>query len=237
MNVDFCWRELAAQVLRAPLIQRNGRQFRRVPGWALNFSESPLVAVRKTAWRSALQEWEWLMYGGGDVDALPLELRPWWPEAHPNVCFGDCEGLVETVRQDPDSRRNILTTYTRGQVSCPRNDFVLQTTVSGRALSLFVYQRACNLVTGFGGNLMQFWAFGEWLARRTGRNLAELRWVSGDIHLYAQHEDIALKALRVYLPPRAPRLLYTPSSEQFRAADFTLDGVYEPAVCDPAVFV
>ena len=76
-----------------------------------------------------------------------------------------------------------------------------------------------------------------WIAHRTGRTVGSLAWEGGDCHLYEVHKPIADKILSVYSPAPTPDLVYTPTSEDFRADDFTLSCEYKPLFTQRAEMV
>ena len=42
------------------------------------FHQTPLVSVRKTAWKTALREWEWFMSGSNNIKDLHPAVHHWW---------------------------------------------------------------------------------------------------------------------------------------------------------------
>lgn len=44
----------------------------------MTFASTPLVMLRRTAWKNALREWEWFMQGTDRVDRLHDKVRHWW---------------------------------------------------------------------------------------------------------------------------------------------------------------
>lgn len=111
------------------------------------FTRTPLVGLRKTAWKSALREWEWFMSGSNDINDLHESVRPWWqPWANSDgkvlhnysqqfrefTGFDPVEGkyfhydqikaFVDGVRDHPHSRRNVMTTWNPAEMNakdCP----------------------------------------------------------------------------------------------------------------------
>lgn len=245
MDPDAAWQEMVRECLSRPAVGDGPRAHRAVPGWLLEFTSAPLVSARVCAWRNALREWEWLMYGEGRLDALHPSTRHWWARwasergVVPGVCVGTLEALVLNVSLRPESRRNVVTTLSLGPCPVPRNDFVAQFHLWDGALELFVFQRTCDLGRGAPHNWLQFWALGAWVAHRASLPLARLRWISGDAHLYVAHEPVLRRAAAVLrgLLPERPALRYAPTGTAFRASDFSLDGPYSPVVRDTLGYV
>lgn len=227
------------------------------------FTASPLVCVRKTAWKNALREWEWFMNGSNFIEDLHPSVQHWWrPWAEENgeIHFnysrqfrsfsGDCgnvdsvEVLIEGIRLHPFSRRNVITTWNTSDMNNPScritncHGTVIQAFVGASGgLSLVTYQRSADFVCGVPHNWIQYWAFLLWLAHRTDRKPKMLTWIGGDVHLYEQHYELADKILCTEANLSPPNLVYTPTSEEFIADDFTLDGPYNPVVTDRAEMV
>lgn len=194
------------------------------------FDHTPLVRVRKTAWKSALREWEWFMSGSDDVAELHGTVRPWWKPWADRAgrvrhnysrqfryfrghewAVDQIAGLIDGIKNHPFSRRNVITTWNTADMLDPRTPItnchgtVIQAFVcpESNELSLFTYQRSADVVCGVPHNWIQYWAFLMWLARRTGWLVGSLEWVGGDVHVYPQHDEIVRKVLAV--PGRRPK--------------------------------
>lgn len=227
----------------------------------VEFEKTPLVSVRKTAWLSALREWEWFMQGSDNINDLHPTVRTWWkPWADPQGFinhnyssqfrdwgggFDQIEYLLDGIRDHPFSRRNVITTWNTSDMASPSTPItnchgtVIQAFVQpDNKLDLFTYQRSVDVICGLPHNWIQYWAFLLWLASRTGKEPGKLQWMGGDVHVYPEHAVLAEKILRVEdSTPEPPRLLYTPSGEEFRASDFTLDSQYYPVIQDRAEMI
>lgn len=144
MNTDKKFMQLVGEALKFGhrVSTRNSAVLRIHPAsHALHqsFFYTPLVNVRRTAWRQAVQEMEWFLSGSNLVSDLPPPVRKWWaPWADEggrvpynySVQFRETGGLVRDpengplpastdqlidfvtgIRQHPYSRRNLMTTW------------------------------------------------------------------------------------------------------------------------------
>lgn len=249
----------------SPVSTRNSKCLRLfcVP---LRFASTPLVSVRKTAWKNALREWEWFMSGSPNVTDLHPDVRHWWapwgrgPGGYVpfnySMQFRQFVGstgpldqiahLIDGVKNHPYSRRNAVTTWNASEmasVQCPitncHNSYTQAFVEPGDdSLHLVTYQRSADVVCGLPHNLIQMWAFLVWLAHRTEKTVGSLSWVGGDVHLYEAHYRLADKIVRALPFARpAPELVYAPTSDEFRADDFTLNSEYAPCVLERAEMV
>ncbi len=44
----------------------------------VTFNDTPLISVRRTAWKNALREMEWFLSGSSNIDDLHKNVRSWW---------------------------------------------------------------------------------------------------------------------------------------------------------------
>lgn len=159
------------------------------------------------------------------------------------LVFDQIQYLLDGVRNHPDSRRNAISTWIPDHVGSglmnPTNCHNTSTQVfveDGDRLCLATYQRSCDMLLGVPHNWVQLWGFMLWLAARTDRKPGRLTWVGGDVHVYEQHLAMAEKIAAAPEPANPPPpLVYTPTSDEFRADDFTLAGPYLPVLPDEKV--
>ena len=230
----------------------------RIMGLTATFQETPLISIRKTAWKTALREWEWFMSGSSNIKDLHPSVKSWWePWANeageiPNNYskqlrkfenskgqFDQIEFLIKGIKEHPYSRRNILTTWNSADMAdseTPITNCHNSLTffyVEDNKLSLHTTQRSADMLLGVPHNWIQEWAFLMYMAHRTGFEVGEVIWVGLDCHLYENHIDFAKEMFNNwdeidYLVPN--HLVYTPSSEEFKADDFSLSMEYNPII-------
>lgn len=243
------------------LVTRNDT-VKRIVGIVADIQSTPLLSVRKTAWRSALREWEWFMSGSNNIYDLHPSVRHWWKEwATPTGTvpfnyskqfrrakgeFGRIDQigvLLEGIAKHPNSRRNVITTWNTQEMNdplCPITNChhsLTQAFVEGGKLYLLTNQRSADMVCGVPHNWIQTWAFLMWLAHRTGLQVGGFRWIGGDCHLYQAHYELADRIIAAEGEIVTPTLAYNPTDEMFRADDFTLIGEYKPLITDKAEMV
>jgi thymidylate synthase len=261
---DSEYQDLLARLLyRGEIVTTRNSKVARSIAEVKTFDRTPLVCCRRTAWKNALREWEWFLSGSCNLRDLHPDVQSWWrPWANHNgdVFFNyswqlrgfvGMEGrmcdqisyLVDGVKDHPYSRRNVITTWNTADMTSPDcpitncHGTVIQAFVDTRNyLTLVTYQRSADVVCGLPHNWVQYWAFLLWLAHRGGREPRRLVWLGGDVHLYEVHKDLASEVIKV-APSTGPELVYTSTSEDFRADDFALDGPYHPRITTRAEMV
>jgi thymidylate synthase len=263
MNTDTKYLRLLETVLSVAgeLIETRNAKAYRIITWQERFTQTPLVSIRQTAWKSALREWEWFMSGSNDLKDLHHSVRPWWkPWADPdgrvpcnyswqfrnwNGFFDQIKHLVEGITHHPFSRRNVITTWNTNEMASPAcpitncHGTVIQAFVDlGNRLHLATYQRSVDVICGLPHNWIQYWAFLLWLAYSSASKPGSLIWIGGDVHIYQKHEGLAQRMLNCERPyTLSPDLVYEPSGSTFRANDFRLDGLYAPIINERAEMI
>lgn len=120
-------------------VKTRNSDVRRLHTYTYIFDQTPLVTIRRTAWRSALSEMEWFLSGSNNINDLPQEVRKWWSPwadkqgvvrynygeqfrnwaTHKDTpaggvapfTFDQLQAFLYGVRKHPHSRRNIMTTW------------------------------------------------------------------------------------------------------------------------------
>jgi thymidylate synthase len=224
------------------------------------FTRTPLIAIRRTAWKSALREFEWFMSGSNNIKDLHPSVHKWWePWANlegnivnnysqqfkkfhgrlDSPIIDQVEYLKESIVEHPYSRRAVITTWnTADMVSLATpitncHGTTIQAFVEPRdnTLHLTMYQRSSDMVLGLPHNLIQYWAFLQYLAHHGGRGVGSFTWIGGDCHIYDNHVDMAKRMISESIEPLEEiELVYNPTSEEFLADDFTLSAKYDPII-------
>ncbi len=266
LTTDEQYANLIRACMEGPAVTTRNALCHRTICYPVRFTSTPLVCARKTAWRTCLREWEWFMSGSNRIADLHESVRPWWQPWADKCGYvpynysrqfrfqaGNDDGnyfdqigyLIDSVRDHPNSRRAVITTWNTSDMTrpdCPITNChssLVQAFVEpdGNTLHLKTYQRSADVICGVPHNWLQSWAFLMWLAHLTGRQVGSLMWEGGDCHVYDAHWSVANRVLGVSNFAPAPELIYTPTSDDFRAGDFTLSCEYLPTLTDRAEMI
>lgn len=223
------------------------------------FDSTPLVSIRRTAWKKALREMEFFLAGHYNINELHPSVHSWWrpwADEHgqmynsygaqfrhycgfDNRNFDQIEYLINELKDNPQSRRQVITTWNTADMAATRtlltscHGTTIQTDVNPETneLSLFMYQRSCDVMLGLSHNMIQYWAFLLYLCHQTGHKPGKFIHTLGNAHIYGPHLDMAHRLMHTAIrDDNTPQLVYTPSSEDFKADDFSLDRDYKPVI-------
>jgi thymidylate synthase len=222
---------------------RNHRTFKHTAIPEIWITETPLITLRKTAWRKALLEWEWFMSGEAKC---PEALLDWWDgqlsvdgryldgygeqlrhATDADYSVDQISDLIAGLREHPNSRRHVVTTWnaaamanitrTNQNSKTPTccHGTIVQFHVVGEYLYMYHYQRSADVLLGLPHNLMQYWAFLLFVAHHTGYEPGRIAYKLGDAHIYDEksHLSAARAILEAPLPAHVPQLRYCPTEE------------------------
>lgn len=255
------------------ITSRNSKVLRKI-NLTATFEYTPLISIRKTAWRSALLEWEWFMSGSNNINSLHKNVRHWWEpwaeskgqisnnygqqfrkfKGNSYLSFkkGRCKTIndtdqiqymIDTLKNHPNSRRNVITTWNTHDMASPDTPI---TNCHGSMIQVFVdsnnlvhmtmYQRSNDMILGYPHNILQYWAFLMYLANKADKIVGSFTHYIGDAHIYDSHIEVAKKIVKGvntlgYLL-ETPELIYNPTSEDFKADDFSLNKKYTSVIKD-----
>lgn len=245
-------------------ITTRNSKVKRIENKTMVFGKTPLITLRKTAWKTALREMAFFLSGSDDFNRLHDSVKPWWrPWVDPvtgrlentySTQFRNYAGRYGTIDQvkylldgttnHPFSRRLLATTWNTADmvhestaITTCHGSLIRLSVSPSNALSLTMVQRSCDVMVGLGANLVQYWAFLLWLSHRSKRGVGTFTWIGLDVHLYEAHNELAVKVLTASPQPNPPELVYSPTSEEFLADDFTLSSPYSPSVLEKAEMV
>jgi thymidylate synthase len=140
--------------------------------------------------------------------------------------------LVETIKNDPNSRRMIISAWNPvalPEMSLPPCHVLMQFFVSNGELSCQMYQRSCDMGLGVPFNIASYSLFTHMLAHCTGLKAGEFIHVLGDAHVYVNHVE-PLKEQAMRNPRPFPKLKINTENtdiDSFKFEDFEIVG-YRP---------
>lgn len=197
------------------ITSRNGTVKRCFDLPTITFDSTPLVTVRKTAWKKALREMEWFL---SPSNICPIELLDWWQEqlspknryiggysdqlrffSTPDEVFDQIEHLIQGIKHHPFSRRHVITAWnpadmhritqinSNDKTPTTCHNTITQFFVSeNHYLSLKTYQRSADMLLGVPHNWIQTWALLLWIANKTNTIPHKMLWTFGDAHIYQE---------------------------------------------------
>jgi len=258
-NIDKQYQDLLGKILGyGSYINSRNSVTKRLGTQMLQFDSTPIITVRKTSWKLALREMEWFLSGSNNINDLHSSVHNWWkPWANedgtiPNL-YGEqlrafkgkygftdqIEYLINNIIKDPYSRRNVISCWNTNDMINKETNItnchgsMIQTFISSsKVLDLTMYQRSADVMLGVPHNWIQYWALMQYLAHHTGTIVGTFTWLSGDTHIYEDHIPTAIEITKLKLDPNSinPILTYNPTSDSFKADDFSLIGEYNPII-------
>jgi len=217
----------------------------------------PLLTTKKLPFRWIVVELLWMLAGQTNVKHLQqqgVDIWDEWADEDGDVgrVYGaqwrewkgvPCDGkglkivdqikeLVDTLRNNPDSRRHIVTAWNPAELdgmNLPPCHCFFQCNVRGAHLDLKLYQRSADVFLGVPFNIASYALLCCMLAQVCGLQPGRFIHTFGDVHIYLNHKNqVAEQISRV---PRAlPQLVLNPEIkrlEDFRVADISVVN-YQP---------
>lgn len=253
--------DLMARVLEsgAQQMDRTGTGTLSVFGHQMRFDLAqgfPVLTTKKLHLRSIIVELLWFLRGDTNVrwlqerkvsiwdewadeqgDLGPVYGKQWrdWVAADGRH-IDQIKGLVQDIKTNPASRRQIVTAWNPGDLhamALAPCHCLFQTYVANGRLSLQLYQRSADIFLGVPFNIASYALLTHMLAQQCGLEPGEFIWTGGDCHLYSNHLDQAREQLG-RTPGPLPRLeiTRTPGSiDAYALEDFVLhDYVAQPHI-------
>ena len=241
-------------------MDRTGTGTRSLFGAQLRFDLAdgfPLLTTKKLHLRSIIVELLWFLRGDTNIawlkerkvgiwdewadaagDLGPVYGKQWrdW-ESSDGRHIDQIANLVELIRSDPSSRRQIVTAWNPGEndkMALAPCHCLFQTQVAvakdGRKrLNLQLYQRSADFFLGVPFNIASYALLTHMLARECGLEPGVFVWTGGDVHLYSNHLEQA--RLQLSRDPRPlPKLMLKDRRQglfDYEAEDFAFDA-YDP---------
>ncbi|HYN45824.1 MAG TPA: thymidylate synthase, partial [Allosphingosinicella sp.] len=212
----------------------------------------PLLTTKKLHLRSIIVELLWFLRGdtnvrwlrernvkiwdewaGEDGDLGPVYGKQWrdWETAD-GLRIDQIRNLVELIKREPSSRRQIVTAWNPGEIermALAPCHCLFQTQAAGGRLNLQLYQRSADIFLGVPFNIASYALLTHMLAQQCGLEPGTFVWTGGDCHLYSNHLDQAREQLsRDPRPlPRLTLLRRPTAIGEYSQEDFEISG-YDP---------
>lgn len=133
-NPNIVYLDLVRDIVTCGVkVKTAGETCTRIHATPYVFDRAPLISVRKTAWKTALREWEWFMSGRNDLKSLHPSVHPWWNAwanergvvrfnygeqfrrlTSPHQALGwfdQIQWFIDSIRNHPFSRRTVISTW------------------------------------------------------------------------------------------------------------------------------
>ncbi len=170
----------------------------------------PLVTTKKVHMKSVIHELLWFIQGSTNVRYLQENgVRIWneWADEQGELgpvygkqwrAWGCADGstvdqlsvLLEGLREEPDSRRHILSAWNVGELSqmaLPPCHAFSQFYIANGELSCKLTQRSADLFLGVPFNIASYSLLTHMIAQQLGLVVGEFIWSGGDCHVYLNH--------------------------------------------------
>lgn len=191
-----------------------------------------LVDNGVTIWNPDAERWE-RERGGAFGELGPIYGKQWRSWDAPNgETIDQIQKVIESIKTNPYSRRHIVSAWNVAQLddmALPPCHTLFQFYVSNGKLSCQLYQRSADLFLGVPFNIASYALLTHMIAHLTGLKVGEFIHTIGDLHLYNNHLDKAVKVLeRENLAlPELKILRDVKDINDFKFEDFELVG-YKP---------
>ncbi len=211
----------------------------------------PLVTTKKLHLRSIIYELLWFLRGDTNIKYLkengvsiwdewadnngelgPVYGAQWrsWPSENGHI--DQISELIRQIKQNPDSRRLMVSAWNVAQVSqmaLPPCHVIFQFYVADGRLSCQLYQRSADTFLGVPFNIASYSLLTLMIAQVCDLQPGEFVHTFGDVHLYLNHlEQARLQLSRT--PRPQPQMQLNPTKKSifdFQFDDFKLTG-YNP---------
>ena len=203
--------------------------------------EFPLMTLRRTYWKSAVDELLWIWQKkSNNVHDLPTRIWDSWADEngsigkaygyqmaqkhhYPEGDFDQVDRVLYDLKHNPQSRRILTGMYNFADLSemglypCA---YSMTFNVSGNVLNAILNQRSQDMLTANNWNVVQYAVLVHMMAQVSGLIPGELVHVIADCHIYDRHIPMVEKMLELE-PYEAPAYRTDPTVTDFYA--FTRD--------------
>lgn len=203
--------------------------------------EFPILTVRRTALKSAVDELLWIWQKKSNrVSELSSHIWDAWADEDGTIgkaygyqlgkkhkysegMFDQVDRVLYDLKNNPTSRRIMTNIYNHDELHemqlypCA---YSVTFNVSGNKLNAILHQRSQDMLTANGWNTCQYAVLVHMMARASGLEAGELVHVIADAHIYDRHIPLVEELIKNEVFD-APKFIMNPEKTDFY--DFTVD--------------
>lgn len=197
--------------------------------------EFPMMTLRRTAWKSALDELLWIWQKkSNDIHELGSHIWDAWADENGTIgkaygyqlgvkhkyaegWFDQVDRVLYDLKNNPASRRILTNIYNHHDLSemglypCA---YSMTFNVSGHKLNAILNQRSQDMLTANNWNTCQYAMLTMMMAQVAGLEPGEFVHVIADCHIYDRHVDLVREMIEKE-PFPAPKVTLDPSITDF----------------------
>ena len=172
----------------------------------------PLITTKKIHLKSVIHELLWFLKGDSNIGYLNkngvsiwnewadsngdlgriygVQWRSW--EKNDNSHIDQIQNLMDSLRDNPDSRRHIVSAWNVGEINdmaLPPCHCLFQFYVANNQLSCQLYQRSADVFLGVPFNIASYALLTEMVAHVCGYQAGDFIHTFGDAHIYNNHVE------------------------------------------------
>lgn len=166
--------------------------------------------TKNTIWTAnANKQGKALGYTDGELGPVyGSQWRKW--KTHDGTYVDQIAGIIDQIKNDPDSRRIILNAWNVGELdtmTLPPCHTMCQFRVTNGKLSCQLYQRSADMFLGVPFNIASYSLLTHMLAQICKLRVGEFIWTGGDCHIYQNHFDQVQQQLERTPSRKRPMLI------------------------------
>ncbi len=197
--------------------------------------EFPMMTLRRTAWKSALDELLWIWQKkSNDIHELGSHIWDSWADENGTIgkaygyqlgvkhkyaegWFDQVDRVIYDLKNNPASRRILTNIYNHHDLSemglypCA---YSMTFNVSGKKLNAILNQRSQDMLTANNWNTCQYAMLTMMMAQVAGLEPGEFVHVIADCHIYDRHVDLVREMIEKE-PFPAPKVTLDPTVTDF----------------------
>ena len=197
--------------------------------------EFPMMTLRRTAWKSALDELLWIWQKkSNDIHELGSHIWDSWADENGTIgkaygyqlgvkhkyaegWFDQVDRVLYDLKNNPASRRiltNIFNHHDLSEMGLYPCAYSMTFNVAGKKLNAILNQRSQDMLTANNWNTCQYAMLTMMMAQVAGLEPGEFVHVIADCHIYDRHVDLVREMIEKE-PFPAPKVTLDPSITDF----------------------